>query len=228
MKRNITIAFIILVFIISIILSIIYYNGKYVVTFETGTDEEILSQYIKKGGKVEEPKPIEKDGYVFLYWQLDNKKYDFNKEVTSNMTLTAKWAKNEYITITYIDESKSTTKKILKNSSINDLPILEKENYEFLGWYMDDVKYIDQVLNSDTTLIAKFKFNGFNVGDRVKIIGNYSISAYDTAKYSAGIGWDRYILYIVEGAKYKYAVGISGEVLGYFDETSISLIEKED
>ena len=42
------------------------------------------------------------------------------------------------MTFNIIDEQ---SKKILKGEIIKDLPDSTKENYEFIGWYLNDVKF---------------------------------------------------------------------------------------
>lgn len=229
-KRFIIAILIIIIFIILIILSSIYYKDKYKISFETGTDDVILSQYISKNSKIEEPEAPFKTGYVFIEWQKDGQKYDFNNEVENDIVLSAKWAKEEYIKISYITNSiyEIDSIYILKGTSINNLPIAYKDNYEFIGWYLGDKLYDGQTINSDTTLIAKYKNDKINttykVGDSVKITGNYSSSAFNiNAIYSAAIGWDRTILDILIDTEYPYVVGNNEGVTGFFKANSLKL-----
>lgn len=230
-KRRIFIVFfIILVFIVAIILSFLYYKNKYIVSFESGTDEVILNQYVSRKGKVVEPKSPKKEGYVFIEWQLNGNKYDFDSEVYENIVLTAKWIKEEYITINYETNSNYSIEpiKILKGSEINNLPVAYKDGYEFVGWYLNGKLYSNEIINDDITLYAEYKKNEkeYNVGDKVIIIGNYSESAYSKdAYYSAAYGWDREVLYIIENSEHPYAVGNENGVTGFFKSESIKLIE---
>jgi len=68
---------------------------SYTVKFDSAGGNKINSQEIKYGNKVETPKLPTKTGYKFLGWYLNNKKYDFDTEVTQNITLIAKWEKAE-------------------------------------------------------------------------------------------------------------------------------------
>ena len=229
-KRFIVVTSFILLFLIAIIISFVYYNDKLSVSFETGTTEEILSKYVSKNSKVEEPITPTKEGYIFVEWQLNGETYNFNNEVKENIILNAKWVKEEYVTVSFNTDSKNIleSKKVLKGSSINDLPIPIKENYQFIGWYLNDEVYTNQVINSDITLVAKYKTDTINplyiIGSKVLIIGNYSNSSYsDNAYNSKAIGWNREILYIIENSNYPYAVGDSTGVTGYFKASSIEL-----
>lgn len=229
-KRFIVVISFIILFLIAIIISFMYYDDKLSVSFETGTTEEILSKYVSKNSKVEEPITPTKEGYVFVEWQLNGETYNFDNEVKENIILSAKWAKEEYVTINFDTDSINIieSKKILKGSSINDLPIPIKEDHEFIGWYLSDELYTDQDINSDITLVAKYKTDTINplytVGSKVLITGNYSNSSYsDNAYNTKAIGWNREILYIIEDSNYPYAVGDSTGVTGYFKANSIEL-----
>ena len=224
-KRLIIIISIIVLFIASIIIVFLYDKDKYTVSFETGTDEVLIDKYVSKNSKVNEPKPPIKDGYVFVEWQLDGIKYNFDSEVTRDIELTAKWAKNEYIEITFKDyDDKIEKTKILKGTILNDLPKLERDGYEFLGWYKNDSKYNFEELNSDTTLIAKYKLKEikYNIGDKVKIIGKYSATSIESDNvYDLASGWIRYVIDIKEGTDYPYVVGNRYGILGFFKWDSL-------
>ena len=230
-KRIIIIAMFIVVFIISIILSTIYYNGKYSVCFETGTDEVILTKYVKRNETVEEPIEPTKEGYVFKEWQLDGKTYDFDTEVKKDTILTAKWIKEEYITISFNTNSEYDieSKKILKGDIISELPVSIKEGYEFIGWYLNGKIYNNEEIHSNVTLNAEYKNNivniAYEIGDKIKIIGNYSNSAYGTHAYNKkAIGWEREVIYIIEDSNFMYVVGNENGVTGFFKASSIEKI----
>lgn len=230
-KRLTIIILIIIAFVIAITLSYLHYKDKYIVSFETGTNEQILTQYIDKNSKVSEPIQPNKDGFVFVEWQLNGEKYDFNNKVDDNIVLTAKWIKEEYIKVNYETNSlyNIDSNKILKGTSINNLPTANKDGYQFIGWYLNDKLYNNEIVNDDVTLVAHYKNDKVNttykVGDDVTIIGSYSSSAYSIqAKYSKAIGWNRKILNILENCEYPYMVGNDSGVTGFFKANSIDLI----
>ena len=227
-KRYIVVLVFIIAFVIAIILSIIHYNGKYSVHFETGTNDVFLTRYVSKNKKVSIPPTPSKEGYIFKEWQLNGKKYDFSSEVTSDTILTAKWVREEYVTVTFdsTTDENIEPKKIIKGETLSDLPTLYKENYNFLGWILDDKLYNGEEIYNDITLIANFEMNkinsNYNVGNNMIIIGNYSDSAYSSIAYnSEAIGWERQILYIIEDGEFPYALGYNGEVTGYFKANAI-------
>lgn len=229
-KRLIILLIIIFIFLISIALSFIYYENKIEVSFETGTLDKILPKYINEGDVISEPPTPTKDGYIFINWLNNNEEFDFNTPIYKNITLCANWLKEEYITIKYITNSNYEMEsiKILKGSSINNLPDAFKDGYEFIGWYINDNLYNGEIINDDTALIAHYKNTDINttykVGDKVLITGSYSDSAYSKYSYnSKAIGWYREILEIYEDGNYPYMVGDISGTTGFFKASSISL-----
>ncbi len=67
---------------------------KLVLTFDTLGGNEIPNMEVDRGTVIEAPIPI-KNGYQFDGWFYHNKKYDFEVPIKMNMTLIAKWRKNE-------------------------------------------------------------------------------------------------------------------------------------
>jgi len=65
------------------------------ITFASNGGSSVATQTVKKGEKAKQPSNPTRNGYTFRGWYLNNKKYDFNKEVNENITLTAEWTKNE-------------------------------------------------------------------------------------------------------------------------------------
>lgn len=232
-KRTIIILMFIVAFLVAIFTSLIYYNNKYSVTFESGTSEIILTKYVKKNGKVEEPITPIKEGYVFKEWQVNGETYDFDSKVEDDIVLTAEWVKEEYVTITFNTNSdnKVEDKKILKGSIIEELPESKKEEHEFIGWYLNDHLYNNEEIYDDITLEAKYKEikTIYEIGDKVIIIGNYSKSAYSTideAYNKRAIGWEREIIDIIEDSEFPYVVGNNTGVTGFFKVESIEKKEE--
>ena len=226
-RRIIIMICIIILFILAIVFSFYYYKGKYVVSFETGTDDAILNQYVEKNSKVKKPIEPTKEGYVFIEWQLNGKTYDFESLVTKNITLNAKWKKEEYITVKFetLTDERLDNIKLLKGSYIQDLPILTREGYKFKGWQMNNIEYINQELYDDITLTAIYeKIKNISVGDYVLITGDYASSSSSiSADNSLAIGWTRRVLEIYEGSNYPYMVGNSSGVTGFFKEDALEL-----
>jgi uncharacterized repeat protein (TIGR02543 family) len=86
-KRNIII-------IILIIILLVFFTQKctktsYLVTFKTyGNYNETLTT---KNSKIAKPANPSRKGYTFVGWYYKNKLFNFNTNITKNITLTAKW-----------------------------------------------------------------------------------------------------------------------------------------
>ena len=76
-------------------------SGKYKVTFNLGFDNKTQTE--NTDGKVTEFTP-ERAGYKFDGWYDGNTKFDFSKEITGDIKLTAKWSLETY-TITYVGDN---------------------------------------------------------------------------------------------------------------------------
>ena len=46
-------------------------------------------------GKATKPNNPTRDGYTFKYWSINGEQFDFGTALTSNITLTAEWEKQE-------------------------------------------------------------------------------------------------------------------------------------
>lgn len=71
--------------------------GKYTITFNTNGGNEIVSAEVENGQTVAKPDDPTKSGYTFAGWYSDEAlttAYDFNDEVTGDITLYAKWTEN--------------------------------------------------------------------------------------------------------------------------------------
>lgn len=219
----------IFIFMIAIIITNIYYKDKLIIKFETGTNEVILSKYTKKNQKIEKPTDPTLDGYVFVEWQLDGNRFNFNEPVKDNIVLTAKWAKEEYIEVAFNTNSDVEIEpvKLLKGYKLENLTIPNKEGFEFIGWYLNDKLYENEELYDNVTLCAEYKNQKINttykIGDSVTIIGNYS-NSYDSisSEYNLAISWQRAILNIDYNQENPYMVGNSEGVTGFFKAEAIT------
>lgn len=69
---------------------------KYTVKFDSNGGSKVSSKEVTSGSKVSKPSNPTRTGYKFGGWTLNNKAYDFNSKVTSNITLLAKWTAKTY------------------------------------------------------------------------------------------------------------------------------------
>lgn len=221
-KRKISLTIFTLLFLITILITHFYYNTKFSVSFDTKTDELLLTKYVKYGSKVSKPDKIEREGYIFKEWQLDGKKFDFDTKIEKNITLVAVWEKEEYITLSF-DLGNHEYKepiKIIKNT-IPKLIEPTLDDCDFKGWFINSDEYTFYPLYEDTLLQAKYECKKLEIGDIVIITGKYSNSVYGDKNNSCAIGWTRTIINIIENVPNKYVVGNSSGITGYFTKDSL-------
>ena len=91
---------------------------EYTVTFNSNGGTNVTSQSVYDGDKATRPSDPTKDDNDFVEWQLNGSKYDFNKAVTGDITLTAKWNEKSHtytVIVTRVDafspDSRLTVKK---------------------------------------------------------------------------------------------------------------------
>ncbi|MBQ9785320.1 MAG: InlB B-repeat-containing protein [Clostridia bacterium] len=104
--------------------------------------------------------PLEKEGYVFDGWYINNLLVtEFTTDVLGNVTVTAKWtAKTYYITFENTKDAENGNRTEFTPDDTFDLLPLEKEGYNFLGWYLgeDQVTYISGMVG-DVILEAQWE-----------------------------------------------------------------------
>ena len=84
--------------------------NKYTVIFDSNGGSKVDSQVITESGKATKPQDPTRDGYIFIGWELNGQNYDFNSNVTSNITLIAKWEESGPIIEAYFYNTQSSSK----------------------------------------------------------------------------------------------------------------------
>ncbi len=93
----------------------------YTVTYDSNGGSYVPSEKVLEGNKATKPNNPTKANYKFLGWYLKNEPYDFNTKIYQNITLTAKWEKEEvkyneyckienetYYSISYVSANQNT------------------------------------------------------------------------------------------------------------------------
>lgn len=142
------------------------WNETYTVTFNVGGHGTApTAQTVENGGKATKPENPTAKGWRFDGWYTDERytaRYDFDKAVTANTTLYAKWT--QLFTLTF--ETNGGTKIDSVEAPDGSLVYLgsykpTKSGYYFVGWYTDKnltresrVGYVR--MDGNKTVYAKF------------------------------------------------------------------------
>ena len=129
----------------------------YQVTFDSNGGSKIKSQEVAERLKVTKPSNPTKAGYKFDGWYLDDKKFDFNTKITTDITLTAKWVKAYQVTFDSNGGSKIKSQEVAERLKVTKPSNPTKAGYKFDGWYLDDKKFdFNTKITTDITLTAKW------------------------------------------------------------------------
>lgn len=154
--------------VITTIVIVLLINNKkpitYNVSFETNGGSLIESQVVNEGEQVKKPIDPIKDGYMFTEWTYQGKTYDFTLEVTSDLTLTAKWVKLEEDVETFVvkfetDGGTTISNQIVeKGNKVKKPTDPTKDGYTFKGWILNDEIYdFEKIVEENIELKAKWE-----------------------------------------------------------------------
>lgn len=156
------------------------------VSFNTNGGSDISDITVENGGTISAPADPVREGYTFDGWYADKElteEYDFGSAVTENITLYAKWNKNEPEVPSAIVGGNVIGELPVKDDNTIDLPELgepEREGFIFSGWYTDEEltqKVTEETVIEDGHLYGKW-INGtvpelLNGDDHIAYITGY-------------------------------------------------------
>ena len=137
-------------------------QDTYTVTFDTDGGSSIDPIKVAKGELLQKPVDPTKEGYIFDKWYIDNVEYDFNKEVTSDITLKATWKKQDgnsfVVTFNSDGGSKINSQTVEKDGTVNKPVNPTKQGYTFVSWQLDGKDYdFSTKVTQNITLKAVWK-----------------------------------------------------------------------
>lgn len=130
---------------------------KYNVTFDSDGGNYVYGQVVNENDKVVQPSDPVKNNFVFYGWYLNNDKYDFNKPVINDITLTAHWMEDKKYTVKFDSAGGSSvsSQTIYENGKVTRPSNPTKSGFTFDGWYLNNVEYnFNSVVTSNMTLVA--------------------------------------------------------------------------
>ncbi len=146
-------------------------NVYYTVTYDTQGGSYVARRLVREGDYASYAMTY-RPGYKFLGWYLNGEMYEFNTPVRHPITLVAKWEKVED---TNPDDPKNKYQVNFDSnggSYVGPQDIIEgdtakrptdptKKCYEFLGWYLNGVKYdFNKPVSGNITLVARWVDDG--------------------------------------------------------------------
>lgn len=136
---------------------------KIKISFDSDGGEKVESIYVDKNERFELPAP-EKKGYTFLYWALNDEKFDNDiSDYDADITLKAVWEKNEtkyVVTFDYENNQSGTSLNVNKGDKASRPKDPVKEGYTFLYWSLEGKEYdFNEVIEKDITLKAVWELN---------------------------------------------------------------------
>lgn len=135
-------------------------SEAYTVKFDSAGGDKVANQKINKGDKAKEPNAIKRRGYIFEGWYLKDKKYDFNKEVTGNITLKAKWKEDTSVkryTVKFDTDKGNniSSQRVIENNKATKPSNPSKSGYKFVEWQLNGKSYnFNSPVTKDITLKA--------------------------------------------------------------------------
>ena len=173
----------------------------YTITFDSSGGSAVESVQVIKDEKVAKPQDPQKEGYAFDGWYVDGKKWSFaSNTVIDSMTLVAKWVPIIY-TITFDTNGGSgiESEGVAYGKKISKPIDPEREDYAFVGWYVDGKKWSfdSDIVTESITLTAKwvqiytvtFDSNNGSTVESVQVIkGEKVAKPQDPEKYGYTFG----------------------------------------
>ncbi len=152
------------------------WENEYVVTFKNG-EENIYSQNVQQGAKVEQHTAPEVAGKTFVGWFKDaefTESFNFDEVISTDTVIYAKYVNNTY-TVSFSTANGTKPDDLTEVNVLPEtLPTLEATGFAFEGWYLDEAfetkAEASTQITANTTLYAKWvKLNTvtFKNGDAV-------------------------------------------------------------
>ena len=141
-----------------ITLTAVFEESKTVtVTFDSDGGSSVKSQEIETGSKASVPSTPTKNGYKFVEWQLNNKKYDFNTAVNNDIKLKATWVKVYTVTFDTNGGSNIASQQVESGAKVTKPIDPTKSGHKFDKWLLDNSEYnFDKAVTKDIKLVAHY------------------------------------------------------------------------
>lgn len=152
-------------------------SNVYRVRFDSNKGSDVATQWVEEGDRAYEPKDPKRDGYEFVGWYLDGKKFNFNTRIYEDITLEAEWDREEEKYNKYCKVEEDTYYSISYVSANKD-----KWNYSWQVRFYDlynvqDLKVVDAGYLTTTSMYNKAYQESYDKGIvMVGSTGKYNVS----------------------------------------------------
>lgn len=149
---------------------------KYIVTFNSNGGSVVDSQTIEENKKVTKPSNPTRNGFAFLGWYYNDNQFDFNTEITSDLTLIAQWKENmtekeitaeESISYTTKEVQEANmlrgTKTIAQTGKVGKKKVTYKVVYNSQGKEVSRTKISENIVEQPTEEIVKIGVSDYNL-----------------------------------------------------------------
>lgn len=149
---------------------------EYNVEFNSNGGSIIEEQSIKQGETITKPIAPTKEGFIFQYWESNNKEYNFKNKVSNDIVLNAVWKLEDNVKkykVTFNDGNSNNSVEVVAGEVVNEPEEPIKSGSNFIGWYIDgdDEPFnFDTIINYDISLVAKFRDGSLLSGGSVNQI----------------------------------------------------------
>ncbi len=131
---------------------------EFTITFDLNYDGSVdieLSQY--DGFPLEQPENPLRAGYLFTYWHIDGKIYNFNTPITEDITLVAGWYELDGFEVTFDVDDVKTVVDVEEYAKVAVPANPAKEGKIFDAWYLGEEPFdFNTPITEDITLVAKW------------------------------------------------------------------------
>lgn len=139
----------------------------YTVKFDSDGGSEIKPVTVEDGGKVTKPEDPTRTGYTFKGWFNGDTEYDFEKAVTADITLKAKWevvVVNYTVTFDSDGGSEVAAVEVKDGEKVIKPADPTKDGYTFKGWLDgEDVYDFEKAVTANITLKANWEVVTYNI-----------------------------------------------------------------
>lgn len=195
--------FIAVILVIAVVAVLLLFKGcnkgnNYTVKFDTNGGNSINEQVVAKNNKATAPLDPTRDGYKFIGWYVGDEKFDFNTEITSDMTISARWEKSEDVKVIGVTlDQTEVTLKMGETLQLTAIVTPDSAKEKSVTWTsenssiatVDETGNITAVKNGTTKIKVVTKEGNYEAECKVTVSSNVvKVTGITLDKTSATVG----------------------------------------